>query len=158
MELRAYKRHLKDTWDVTSWSDFDDKLGDIYAKMVLDIRYACPTSDTNRARWPNAPIWQFVCEETKEDLFEMCSGADPVRMKEVIRDEQRRVLQAQKLGLDVSLAALNGVCPSEFDKFLEDEAGVIKRLSKKHKVPIEERIAKSKAKYIFIQREHSQDG
>lgn len=51
MELRAYKRHLKDTWGVTSWSDFDDKLGDIYAKMVADIRYTDPTSDTNRARW-----------------------------------------------------------------------------------------------------------
>jgi len=157
IEFRACKRHLKDTWGVTSWSDLDDKLGDIYAKMVADIRYADPTSDTNRARWPNASIWKIACNEMKEDLFEMRTGADPVRIKEVIRDEHRRVLQSQKLGLDVSIAALNGVCPTEFDKFLHDETRVIKILSRKHKVPIEERIAKSKAKYVFIQCEPSQD-
>lgn len=87
----------------------------------------------------------------KEDLFEMCSGADPVKIKEVIRDEQRRVLQVQKLGLDVSLAALDDVSPMEFDKYLEKSVNLSLDLSKKHKVSIEDRIAKSKAKYIFIQ-------
>jgi len=156
IELRAYKRHLKDTWGVTSWSDLDDKLGDIYAKMVTDIRYTAPTSDTNRARWPNAQIWKIACKEMKDDLFEMRSGADPVRIKEVIRDEQRRLLQVQKLGLDVSLAGLDDVSPMDFDEFLKDDAGVIKKLSQSHKVPIEERIAKSRAKYVFIQDEKSQ--
>lgn len=94
----------------------------------------------------------------QEGLFEMRSGADPVRIKEVIRDEHRRVLQSQKLGLDVSLAALDDVPHIEFNQCLEDAVHAAKKLSLKHKVSIKERIAKSKAKYIFIQHETSPDG
>lgn len=155
VELRAYKRHLKNTWGVTLWSELDDKLGDVYAKMVADIRYADPISDTNRARWPNAQIWKIACKEIKEDLFEMRSGADPDRIKEVIRDEQRRVLQVQKLGLGISLAALDGIAPEDFEAHLEEAAHISFTLSKSNKVPIEERIANARSKYIFLKQGNS---
>ena len=92
----------------------------------------------------------MVRAEVQDDLFEMQSGADPVRVKEVIRDELRRMLQTQKLGLESSLAAIDGVPPSEFANYVKEAARTSIELSKRHLISIEDRIAKAKAKYTFI--------
>ena len=109
VELRAGKHHLKDDWDIRKWDDLDNRLGDLFADMLTAIRYAQPTDDTNRSRWPNSPLWDQVWQVANGDLFEMRSYADPERVKLVKRDEHDQLLAGQMLGLLISRAALNGL-------------------------------------------------
>ena len=155
VELRAYKRHLKDLWHITTWADLDAKLGDVLAKMIKDIRYAEPTGDTNRARWPDSQLWQAVRLELDDDLFEMRSFVDPDRVKEVIKEQQRLILERQILGLNVSLAAFDGIAPEGFEAFLDRTPNASKRLSRNHKVPIGERLEKASGRYVFMHKPDS---
>ena len=150
VELRAFKRHLKDLWGLTTWEHLDTKLGDVLAKMITDIRYAEPTSDTNRARWPDSLLWQAVRCELDADLFEMRSFVDPDRVRYVIKEEQRAILQSQTLGLSVSLAALDGIEPEGFEDYVDETAKDTKRRSRNHVIPIEERIAKAKRRNLCV--------
>jgi hypothetical protein len=99
VELRAGKDFLKDRWGITTWAQLDEKLGDLFAAAMADIRYCEPNGDTNRARWPLHPIWKAVTEAVAGDLFEMTSGAMPGVVKEVRRSQLAQTMSAMILGL-----------------------------------------------------------
>jgi hypothetical protein len=44
VELRAYKRHLKEDWGVATWWQLQQKLPEIFNRLLADIRY---TSQAN---------------------------------------------------------------------------------------------------------------
>lgn len=104
-ELRAGKKHLKERWGITTWQDFDTKVGDMLRCAVQDVRYVLPQSGANRGRWPNHPAWTMVAEALDDDLFEMQSGSEPERIKEVIAAEVAAQLQAQIFGCLASFTA-----------------------------------------------------
>lgn len=81
--VRAGKQLLKTKWGITTWSDLNDKLGDLMADTLERMRYTAPDPhDTNRARRPNHPLWSTVAEEIDANLFEMRSGATPSAIKD----------------------------------------------------------------------------
>ena len=108
VELRAGKRYLKDRWGITTFAQLDDKLGDLAQRAIDEVRYTTPCQDRNRARWPNAPLWDLIAEQLQEDLFEMCSKAEPGAIKEVIRKHHRDMLFNQVIGLSASWAVAAG--------------------------------------------------
>ena len=97
VEARAGKEHLKG-WGITRWSDLDAKAGDMLTGILKAIRYTVPFVDSNRSRWPDAPIWQTVRDQIAGDLFEMTSGAAPVRVKQVRRNHLIETLSKQITG------------------------------------------------------------
>jgi hypothetical protein len=114
VELRAYKRNLKDQWQIRTWEDFDTRGGDMFQAMLEAIRHTTPTDDTNRSRWPNSPLWNRVTAEVTHDLAELMSDVPPDRFKEVLAAKQKDILLGQTLGLVVSMAGLERVKPKEF--------------------------------------------
>lgn len=153
VEIRAHKKHLKDSWGVTTWDTLYEKLGDIMVRMVEDIRHCTPTNDTNRARWPMSPFWQEVLEVVRKDLQDYRSFSDPDQVKTVMEEEHKQMLRSLRLGLSVSLAGMHGVkTPEEFEAFLLAEAEIEKWDSKVHKIPLPKRLERALAKYVFLRK------
>jgi len=109
VEIRGGKRHLKDRWAITTWQDLDNRFGDMVAACLDMIRYAMPSGDSNRSRWPDSPLWHAVRCAADEDLFEMRNYADPDLIKAVQRDEHDKLLAQQMTGLLTTRAGILGI-------------------------------------------------
>lgn len=109
VEVRAGKKHLKDRWGITSWSDLDSRFGDMLAAALDTVRHTSPVGDSNRSRWPDSALWQAVRIHSDDDLFEMRNFANPDLIKRVQRDEHDKLLAHQMLGLLTSRAAILGI-------------------------------------------------
>jgi hypothetical protein len=117
VELRAGKRHLKDNWNIRTWADLDNRFGDMIAETLNAVRYAMPTGDSNRSRWPDSALWEQVRRNTAADLFEMRNYASPEKIKRVQRDAHDQLLEAQMKGLLVSRAALRNIDADQLPSF-----------------------------------------
>ena len=117
VELRAGKEHLKERWSIVKWADLDDRLGDLISATLDVVRYAQPTTDSNRSRWPESQLWQQVRSETEADLFEMTARTDPDLVKRVQKEAHERLLATQMLGLLTTRAALSGVAFGDLAAF-----------------------------------------
>jgi len=53
VEIRFFKRYLKNTWRVTTFGDLAAAMPKMLQKTIQDIRYTQPNDDSNRARWPD---------------------------------------------------------------------------------------------------------
>lgn len=60
VEIRAFKRHLKDTWGVTTWGHLREQPLAIQHHALCDVRFVTLTTDTNRAHWPKHPLWTLA--------------------------------------------------------------------------------------------------
>lgn len=118
VEIRAGKRHLKDRWAITTWSDLDARFGDLVVSAIGEIRYCAPSSDNNRARWPKSALWQHVHQAVLEDLFEMTNCADPDLVRQVQIDALNRLLFRQITGSLVTMAGIRGVEINELAAFV----------------------------------------
>lgn len=119
IEIRAGKSLLKDRWQVRTWAELDALFGDIVAEAFQKVRYCDPhPTDTNRARWPNAAIWDLAQDEAQGDLDDMRSHIDPEKVKYVHRQEHIRLMMAQVIGNITTLAALEGVQESDLPDYV----------------------------------------
>lgn len=107
VEIRAGKRHLKDSWAIRTWDELERRIGDVFSHSLFAVRYTAPTDDTNRARWPDAPVWVLARELVKDELFIMRSFAGPEAVKRVQFDKYDELLTQQIAGLIISRAALH---------------------------------------------------
>jgi hypothetical protein len=117
VEVRAGKDHLKDSWSIVRWTDLDSRFGDLITAALGTVRYAQPTPDTNRSRWPESELWQHVHRQAEADLFEMTCRAAPDLVKRVQLDAHLQLLARQMIGLLTTRAALCGVGIDEFEAF-----------------------------------------
>ncbi len=95
VEVRAYKRHLKDKWGVTTWGDLREKLPEILHYALCDVRYTEPTADTNRARWPDHPLWDIAREAFSRDFADLQSMVDRATIDDMLRARSDDQLCAQ---------------------------------------------------------------
>ena len=117
VELRAGKRHLKDNWNIRTWADLDNRLGDLIADTLDSVRYAMLTEDSNRSRWPDSALWTQVRRSTDADLFAMRNYASPDLIKRVQIDAHDQLLENQMKGLLVSRAALRNMSVDQLPTF-----------------------------------------
>lgn len=148
-ELRMGSKQLRNRWEMRSWSDLRAVIGDALTDFTQRIRYTAPTADSNRARWPAHELWDMVEAVIAADLAAMRSGVVPDEVKDANRTEHMAMLDAQILGLLVSRAAAGGIPADSFDAFLKSHLFTLKDASKAHPLPIDERLAKSAARYRF---------
>ncbi|RVT86639.1 hypothetical protein DXV76_00690 [Rhodobacteraceae bacterium CCMM004] len=149
VEARAFKRHLKDTWRITCWGDLQEMCSAVFGTMIEDIRHCKPPADRNRSRWPTSPLWDTVAGALKDDLFGTMTSVDRTMVNDAIRAEKRRQLVAQRHGLSVSLAALQGVSADAFRDFLEEQCREEFILSREHRVALTKRLAEASMKYTY---------
>ena len=147
VELRAYKRHLKDTCGVTTWGDLRDKLPGILHAMLADIRYTQPSDDTNRARWPAHPIWDLARDAFSRDMTDLSSMVDPALIDDLLRARSDEVLRAQITSCLLARAALHKVPDSAVRTFASGTLGQLFRDWMRNPQRFEERLAQARVRY-----------
>lgn len=117
VELRAGKRHLKDDWNIRTWTDVLEKIGDLFATMLQSIRYTEPAKDANRSRWPDHALWVATKAAFEDELCVFRSGTTPEQIRLVEKQAYDLMLRRQMLGLMISRAALRGPDISQLESF-----------------------------------------
>jgi len=148
-ELRLGSKQLRDKWQIKNWADLHAKIGDAFVDFTKRVRYTIPTLDSNRARWPTHELWQAVTETVAQELSAMRSGAEPATVKTANREAHMRMLDGLILGLTVSRAAAESHEVEDFDAFVKRHSRNLIEHSNQHPVPIDERLTKAKARYLF---------
>lgn len=150
VELRAGKKHLNDRWGIKTWADLDEKLGDLFERMANDIRYTQPSSDTNRARWQDDPIWNLLRSEIAGDLFELTTGAEPGVVKEIMRDHLDAILTAQVVGLAATLSHVRGLASDDAGAIAQLLAQSVQESASKDTAAFEAKRQRAAERYCFI--------
>jgi len=152
VEFRAGKGLLKDRWDIRTWEDLFTRFGDLSNETGQVIRYTAPTHhDTNRARWPNHPIWEIALGEINTDLIEMYEGTDPNPVKEIQRSHHISVLLKNIKGSTITLAALEGVEEPDLERFFKDTASKLAGQTKADPEHTAKQLQDARDRYVFIE-------
>jgi hypothetical protein len=151
LELRAYKRHLKDKWGVTTWGDLREKLPEILHYTLCDIRYTQPTADTNRARWPDHPIWGLAHEAFGRDMSDLASMVDRAVIDDLLRARSDEALRAQITSSLLSRAALHKVADAQIETFSRGTLDQLLRDWKRNPERIDEKLARARVRYGAVQ-------
>ena len=114
IELRAGKSELKDKWQIRTFEDMENAIGDVFEKLTSDIRYLSPNqSDSNISRQRADPLWGLVRNHLAHILLEMRSGLTPDQVKQQKRTEAIRTHEDLILGNAASLAVAKGLSEQE---------------------------------------------
>ncbi|MEP3333270.1 MAG: hypothetical protein ABJO34_23245, partial [Sedimentitalea sp.] len=146
-EMRLGSKQLRNRFDMRSWQDLNDMIGDAFTDALTRIRYCQPTGDRNRARWPTHELWRLVESAIGNDLLQNCCGVLPSDIKEANRTEKMREIDRQLLGLFVTRAAISDVTSDGFHDFMDGHMAALQRYCDEHPVPLDERIGKAQARY-----------
>ncbi|MFC7334792.1 hypothetical protein [Rhodocista pekingensis] len=150
LELRAGKAHLKERWGVSSWADLDDRLGDLFARALADIRYTVPSpTDSERCRWPDHPLWTAARAALTTDLGEMMTGAGPGVVKQVRRSHLRQIMEAQIKGLVATYAVARGL-EADADLLATETAAMVRSHVRTDRDRFDAGRARSARRYRFI--------
>jgi len=147
VEIRAHKRHLKDKWGVSTWGHLRDRLPHILHHALCDVRFTIPQPASNRARWPDHPLWTLVGDALADDLEGLGSMADPAAIETMVLAERDAVLAAQINGCLLSRAALHDVSSERLGPFVMGLADQIMRDWQRHACRTQERLAAARLKY-----------
>src|SRR5690606_16481455 len=100
VELRAGKKELKDRWNVRTFVDLENSIGDVFIEMASRIRYHDEfQTDANVTRQRQHPLWDAVHEVLGRNLTDYRSGLLPNQVKMVVAEEQREIYITQIMGL-----------------------------------------------------------
>ena len=152
VEIRAGKSLLKDRWQITQWAEFDNLFGDVVAEAFQKIRYCTPDpADTNRARWPDHPLWALISEATEGDLTEMRSHLGAQQVKHVHREDHIRLIMALLTGNATTLAALEGVPESRLPDYMITLGTKLNEAIRANPTRAANKLEEAKGRYRFIE-------
>lgn len=122
VELRAGKSELKNKWQIRTFEDVENAIGDVFERLTADIRYLAPQqSDSNVSRQTSDPLWTLVRAHLSQNLFDLRSGLTPDQVREMKREEALRTYQKLILGNAAGLAAALGLSLDEAKTTLPQE-------------------------------------
>lgn len=147
VELRLGSKQLRNRFEMRSWQDVFDTIGDAFTDALSRIRYCTPTADANRARWPTHGLWRQFEGVVSNHLLENRSGILPSDVIYANRAAKMWELDAQLCGLLIARAAISDVSGDGFEEFVERHIDTLVRLVREHPVEVEERIAKARGRY-----------
>lgn len=145
VELRAYKKHLKEHWKVSTWWQLQSKLPDILCGLLDDIRYTEPSADQQRTRWPNHPLWNRAHEVLEHNLLSMQSFASEHRIMEIQRTELIQMITAQIAGCTITLSALRR--EPDLEAFLAKFSKELAALYRSHPERTQHKLSKARETY-----------
>jgi hypothetical protein len=146
-ELRLGQKQLRGKFEMHTWQDLRDTLGDAYNDALGRLRYCIPTSDSNRARWPTHELWRLFEDTIGNDLAVHCCGVLPSQVIFANKTAKMRELDRQLLGLFVSRAAISEFSPEAFYGFMESHVDALQRYSEEHPKTLDERLQKASGRY-----------
>lgn len=121
IELRAGKRHLKDTWRLSSFADIEASIGDVFEKTTSEVRYLTASqTDSNVSRQAVHPIWAEARKHSLNALSDHRSGLTKGQMISIEREHKVAEYAAQIHGLIAGLAVVSGEYPDDEYDYLPD--------------------------------------
>ncbi len=89
VELRAGKKELKDKWNIRTFDDLENSIGDVFNDAIEKIRYLDDfQTDGNVTRQRMHPLWLAAIVCLSKKLIDYRSGLVPGQIREVFRDKQ----------------------------------------------------------------------
>jgi len=149
-ELRLGSKQLRNRFEMRSWQDVQDMIGDAFTDALTHIHYCEPTSDRNRSRWPLHELWRLFESVICNDLLANCCGVLPNDVRDANRDQKMHEIDAQLLGLFVTRAAISDVTGDDFHDFMESHVGTLQQVCDAHPVEVDERMGKAAARYRWV--------
>jgi len=146
-ELRLGQKQLRGKFEIHSWQDLCEMVGDAYNDALTRMRYCIPTNDSNRARWSAHELWRLFEDVIGNDLAANCCGVLSSNVIAANKTAKMREIDAQLLGLFVSRAAISDVLHEEFSDFMEHHVDALQRYSEDHPKALEERLQKASRRY-----------
>jgi hypothetical protein len=112
VELRAGKKELKDRWNIRTFQDFENSIGDVFNSAIENVRYLdSDQTDRNVTRQRLHPLWNAVSEVLARKLTDYRSGLTPGQVKEIAREtaleNYRQNVAGNAAGLAVALGLSN---------------------------------------------------
>lgn len=145
--MRLGQKQLRGKFEMHTWQDLRDTLGDAYNDALRRLRYCIPNGDSNRARWPAHELWHMFDNNIRNNLAVHRCGVLPNQVIFANKIAKMRELDRQLLGLFVSRAAISEVTPDEFDGFMEGHVDALLRYSEEHPKTLEERLQIASGRY-----------
>ncbi|PHQ72373.1 MAG: hypothetical protein COB93_00385 [Sneathiella sp.] len=122
VELRAGKAELKDKWNIRTFADLENSIGDIFTHAAHKIHYHNKfQTDANVSRQQQHPLWDAVHLCLNKKLTEYRSGLLPNQIKEIIASQQKEIYIGQMMGLIAGLAVIEGLDRDEILNDLPDQ-------------------------------------
>ena len=146
-EMRLGSKQLRNRFEMRSWEDVHDTIGDAFADSLGCIRYCIPAADANHARWPTHGLWRQFTGETNNNLLQHRAGVLPSDVIYANRIAKMREMDALLSGVFIPRAAISGVSGDEFEEFMERHVETLIQLVGEHSVSVKERIAKARGRY-----------
>jgi hypothetical protein len=147
VELRAGKEYLKERWQVTGWGSLVEHLPEFLAEIMKTMRYAEPTSDNNRSRWPNHPLWDLVAVEIAQNAMRHLPSVDLERVLYTSKAAKIEWFEANMLGNAISHAALTGVTSDGMADHLVWLSDRLRQLNEDHRVSCDLRLEQARDRY-----------
>jgi hypothetical protein len=136
VEIRAGKRELKQIWNLRTFADIRDGIGDVFAHALHRVRYVDEgQTDTNITRKRPHPLWQAALDHLKNSRFNHRSGLTPGQLLELEREQAvvryQSNLRGNAAGFAVALGLdddamevdLPEIISNETRAFVEDHDG-----------------------------------
>lgn len=124
VEFRAGKKELKDKFNIRTFTDLENSIGDAFYDAAEKIRYLDDfQTDGNVTRQRPHQLWVAVMECLSKKLVDYRSGLVPSQVREVIRDQQIETYIQQITGNAAGLAALLDLTDEEIRETLGRDVG-----------------------------------
>ncbi|MZR30235.1 hypothetical protein [Sneathiella litorea] len=106
VELRAGKKELKDKWNIRTFLDLENSIGDVFNDAIEKVRYLGDfQTDGNVTRQRMHPLWVAATECLSRKLTDYRAGLVPGQVREVFRKQQAETYIQQISGNAAGLAA-----------------------------------------------------
>jgi hypothetical protein len=110
LEIRAGKKHLKETWGITSWAELDEKLGDVLLHSLKKIRMVADHKENiNITRCRNSRLWNEAEEVIKGGLADSINGQLPFRVIECTKRDAIEGFKQQICGMVTTYAYFHDI-------------------------------------------------
>lgn len=152
VELRAGKKHLKDTWRLSTFADIEASIGDVFEKATDEIRYlAVNQTDSNVSRHTIHPIWTAAREHSLSALSDQRCGLTKDQMISIEREYKEAEYAAQIHGLVAGRAVISGDYPDdEYDYLPEKTRAEILSAVSNPKSGFYKAIERAKKRFHFL--------
>ena len=147
VELRLYKKHLKEDHGVSSWFQLQSMLPKMFNDLLEDVRLTEPTLDKTRCRWPTHALWTRVSEELNGNLSAMRSFASEHQVAEMQQREREQMLITQIAGCTIALASSRNTDFPNLSEFVVQVAQEVTDLFRANPAKTERKLQLAKGKF-----------
>jgi hypothetical protein len=149
VEIRAGKKHLKN-WNITTFADIGNQIGDLIFHAVKCVRYIIPDSDENVTRLHLDRFWRAVHKEVESALSEHISGVLPGRILAGEREVIRQRYISQICSLIPGAMVASGYSEKEAEAKSAELLAELARESQLSSEKFRDRLARAKSRLHFL--------